>query len=187
MQLESGIGNGFLAGVDRDNRLLTESVTVTQMANASDDSRAFLVATDFITLTTTASFSGVLYIKNTSTDTDMYIQSIRTCGDSAQYWRMYRNVTTGTLITGGTSAEIHNGKFGSNFLPAADVIKGADSLTITDGDVLGTHYQGAGHSVQDFDGGIELSPGSSIAWEVKPGTNPTDVCMQVLLFLGKRS
>lgn len=178
-----GQGGNRRAGVTDNNRLKTQAITVTELTAATEDSNSFVAASDFVTLTDTSDFSGVFYFKNTSEDKDYHIESLRTCNDSFCYYKVYRNVTSGTLVSSGTAGTIVNGSFGSNDTPASTVLKGADGLTQTDGDLLGTHMQGAGHSTQEWKGGIDLTPGTSLSIFVKPSTNPTDVCIQMIGFV----
>lgn len=177
-----GQGGNKRAGVTDTNRLKTQAITVTELTAATEDSNSFVAASDFVTLTTTGDFSGVFYFKNDTEDRDFHIDSLRTCNDSFCYYKIYRNVTAGTLVSSGTAGTLVNGSFGSNDIPTATVLKGADNLTATDGELLGTHMQGAGHSTQEWKGGIDLTPGTSMAILVKPSTNPTEVCVQLIGF-----
>lgn len=178
-----GQGGNKRAGVTDTNRLKTQAITVTELTAATEEADSFVAASDFVTLTSTGSFSGVFFFKNTTEDKDFHIDSLRTCNDSFCYYKIYRNVTAGTLVSSGTAGSFVNGSFGSNDVPSATVLSGADSLTATDGELLGTHMQGAGHSTQEWKGGVDLTPGTSMAILVKPSTNPTEVCIQLVGFV----
>lgn len=178
-----GQGGNKRVGVTDTNRLKTQAITVSELTAATEEANSFVAASDFVTLTSTGSFSGIFYFKNTSEDQDYHIESLRTCNDSFCYYKIYRNVTAGTLVSSGTTGTIVNGSFGSNDTPSSTVLAGADGLTATDGELIGTHMQGAGHSTQEWKGGIDLTPGTSMAILAKPSTNPTEVCIQLIGFV----
>lgn len=174
-----GQGNNYRAGVTGDNRLKTEAVTVSELSASTEDGKTFIAASDFVTLSTTGSFSGIFYIKNDTVDRDFHIDSIRTCNDMFAYWRIKKNPTTGTLISSGTSLTPVNGDFNIGTVDSMTVKSGSDGATVTDGTLVGTHMQGTGHSVQEFKGGVDLPPGTSMAIECKPSA-AGDVCIQMV-------
>lgn len=180
--IKDGSGNGYQAQVSDSNRLLVQSVTVEQLTESTESGDAFVCSSDFVTITDTTSFHGVFYLKNTSTDKDYHVYSIRTCGDSSTKWRLLKNPTSGTLISGGTSQECQNLSLGSSKTLTHTALSGGTSNTVTDGTLLSTHINSMGHSIQTFNGGLDLTPGTSIALTCKVGTNPTEVCTQIILF-----
>jgi len=107
------------------------------------------------------------------------VSNVRVCTTGSGYVqaRLYKNPTTGTLITGGTAVTVVNTNFGSGTAPFdGSAIKGADSLTITDGTIMENWTQSApGNDNQNFQGAIILGPGNSIGLEVKPSA-VGDIC-----------
>ena len=174
-----GTGSNRRAKVDSDYRLQVKSVSIQELSSATEDGNTFIVASDFVTLSTTGSFSGVFYFKNTSADRDYHIDSLRTCNDSFAYWRIKKSVTSGTLVSGGTAATVTNGDLSLTTAPTCTALSGSDGATVTDGSLTGTHMQGAGHSVQEWKGGVDLPPGASLAIECNPNA-AGDVCIQMV-------
>lgn len=166
--IDSGTGNAKTAGVSDDNRLLTESLSRPQLEQSTTDGDVYWFATNFISLTTTASFTGLWYVKNTSASETLYIDFLRTCGSKGQEWRLIKNPTTGTLITAGTAGTPVNSRFDSGNTFTGSFIVGADAQTITDGTVMGSWINQTGHSINRFEGAIQLTPNTSLALTVKP-------------------
>lgn len=174
-----GTGTNRRAKVNSDSRLLTEAVIITELSASTEDGNTFIVASDFVTLSDTGSFSGVFYFKNTSADRDYHIDSLRTCNDSFTYWKIKKNVSTGTLVSGGAAAPVTNGDLNLSTVPTCTALTGSNGATVTDGTLMGTHMQGAGHSTQEWKGGVDLPPGASMSIECKP-TAAGDVCIQMV-------
>jgi len=142
MILEDGTGTGTRLKINSNYRAEVESTTQTRIADVSvREGQAYTVASGFISLTTTVSYSGVLWIKNTDTEgRNMFIEHIRVCGTGAGTMSMealqcvvYRNPTTGTLISGASSAYATNNNFGSANEFNGLAYKGVDGNTITNG------------------------------------------------------
>lgn len=188
MIITDGTGSGSQMKVNEINRGVVESTSQTRIADISARTeQAYTIATGFISLTTTASFSGVLWIKNTDTEgRDMYIEHIRVCGTGNGTMAMedvqcvvYRNPTTGTLISGASAAYKTNNNFGSANEFNGIAYKGVDGNTITNGDWFTnftTHIPG--HSIIDFNDSIILPKNSSIGFALKPSV-ACEVCMEV--------
>jgi hypothetical protein len=188
MILQDGTGKGYQLQITELNRAETDATIKTRIADISlREGQAYTIASGFISLTTTASYSGVLWIKNTDTEgRDMFIEHIRVCGTGAGTMSMealqcivYRNPTTGTLISGASAAYKANNNFGSANEFNGLAYKGADGNTITNGDwftQFTTHIPG--HSVIDFNDSIILPKNSSIGFALKP-TDTCEICMEV--------
>jgi hypothetical protein len=186
--IKDGTGSGNQLKVNYKNHLEADVVAQTRIADISvRTGQAYTIASGFISLTTTASYSGVLWIKNTDTEgRDMFIEHIRVCGTGAGTMSMeavqcvvYRNPTTGTLISGASSAYKTNNNFGSANEFNGIAYKGADANTITNGDwftQFTTHIPG--HSIIDFNDSIVLPKNSSIGFALKP-TVACEICMEV--------
>ena len=167
MIIESGDHRANKMIVDANGRAMTNAITHPHITNRAEGGEAFFFMSDFVALATTASYTGLLYISNTSTK-DLTISSVRSSGTAAQQWRMIKNPTTGTLISAGTDVVPVNTHFGSGTLAVADVKKGSDAQTITDGDLMGQWANAAATMLLEFDGSIIITPGASFALEVKP-------------------
>lgn len=188
MILQDGTGSGSQLKVNQLNRAEVQATSQTRIADISArEEQAYTIASGFISLTTTASFSGVLWIKNTDAEgRDFFIEHIRVCGTGSGTMAMedvqcvvYRNPTTGTLISGASAAYKANNNFGSANEFNGLAYKGADANTITNGDwftQFTTHIPG--HSVVDFNDSIILPKNASIGFALKPSA-ACEICMEV--------
>ena len=165
MKIEDGRGTGKLAEVDTNNRMLTQAASSTELhENSRTDAEVYMFSTGaFITISTTATETGIFYLKNTSTTKDLYIHSIRTCGEVAQKVTFYKNPTGGTLLTDQTAAQVTNLNFKSSNTASADVYKGADAKTVSGGTWLGQHINGVGHSNIETGDALILGRNDSLA------------------------
>ena len=64
IRIEDGKGQGNVASVTSRNKLLTEAYTRDAIVEESAVGRAFCISSGFISLTTTASYNGILYLYN---------------------------------------------------------------------------------------------------------------------------
>jgi len=172
---------GNTAAVDDKQRLQTRSVTVPVMTDRSHDAgESFVFASgDFINITTVDTETGFLYIKNNSTSKDLHIQSIRTCGTQTQKWKLYSNVTAGTLVSGAVAGSNNNLNLGSSVASDVTVYKGADATTITDGTMMEHWINEIGHSKEDFQGALILGPSDTIAITVETAI-AGDFCSRII-------
>lgn len=168
MQIESGTGKPFKAGVTSNNRLMSESLVVSSIADASARGDSFVLSSNIIALTTTASFNGVLYFKNTNLGHMLVLD--RMCVHSTQVaqWKFYKNTTAGTLVSSGTSFEPPNLNFSSGAKFIGNALRGANALTITDGVFLASIIQNVGMSAFDLRGSFIIDENNSFAIECKP-------------------
>ena len=185
MIIQDGTGTGNKLRINSDNRMENQGTVQTRIADVSVRlGQAFTIATGFTSLTTTASFTGMLWIKNTDVvGRDMFIEHIRVCGQvmtmEAVQCVVYRNATTGTLISNAVTAHKTNNNFGSANQFNGLAYKGVDADTLTDGDWFTqfvTHV--SGHSIIDFNDSIVIPKNSSIGFALKP-TAAMEVCMEV--------
>lgn len=191
MQTEiiDGSGSGKRAKVDEANRLNTFSITESRMADISARTgESFLITSDFVALTTTGSFNGMLYIKNTDTSKDLYIDKVRVCGTGTAMNSMqtvfYKNSTTGTLISDANAGIVVPANLGSNVVFGGLVYSAsADGKTVTNGTQFSQFtIHLPGHSIQEYDGALIIPAGSSIAIAVKPSASTT-ACIEVQCWL----
>lgn len=182
MKIEDGTGAGYIAGVDSNNRLETFSIVESRAADISNRTgKSFLLASDFISLTTTASFNGIMYVKNND-DLSLYINAIRTCSDasgSAQI-RILSNPTAGTLISDANDSDKLSSNLGSSeTFGGLSYAATGDGKTVTDGDQLSQFInRSPGHSIQQYNGSLVLPKGSSMAIVAKPSV-ATTLCVEI--------
>jgi hypothetical protein len=185
VQIEDGTTGGKRAKVTDRNRLATFSITESRMADISFDSgEAFIITSDFVSLTTTASFSGLLYIKNTDTSKNLFIDKVRVCGTgtsmNAMQCKFFKNPTTGTLISDENDGIVVPSNLGSNVTFTGDVYAAsADGKTVTDGTQFSQFtIHLPGHTIQEYDGSLIIPGGSSLAIAVQPSA-ATTACIEV--------
>lgn len=183
--IEDGTGSGKKAKINEQNRLETFSIVESRISDISNrDGRSYILTSDFVALTTTASFNGMLYIKNTSTDKDLYIDRVRVCGTgtsmNAMQCRFVKNPTTGTLISDANAGISVASNLGSNEeFEGVNYAASGDAKTITDGTQFSQFtIHLPGHTIQEYNGAIIIPNGSAMAIEVKPGT-ATTACIEV--------
>jgi hypothetical protein len=133
IQIEDGKGRGYCASVDSKNYLKTNSFQRREIVLASNDGDAYAISSAFLSLTTTDTNTGILYIKNTAPETFFLDEIIVSSNGVYTKWTIVRNPTTGTLISAGTSIEPVNLNFGSGATFTGICKAGADAKTITDG------------------------------------------------------
>jgi hypothetical protein len=183
-QIEDGAGTGNRAKVTANNRLETFSITETRAADISLRSgETFILTSDFISLTTTGSFNGLMYVKNTSQD-NLFIDKIRICGTGSSMGnlqtKMIKNPTTGTLISDANAGISVPANLGSNVtFTGLNYAASADAKTVTDGTQFSQFtIHLPGHTIQEYDGGLIVPGGSSFAISGKPSYS-TDICVEV--------
>ena len=175
--IKDGTGTGRLAKVDVNNRLFTNSVSLTEQSWQSEEGRGFNINTGLISLTSAAE-SGLLYLKYTGT-TYFNIAALAvgvglmggTVTDPT-YIKIYRNPTGGTLISNAVTSGIQNGNrnFGATSTLNGTIYKGAEGATVTGGDVIASFYQGgSGRLFAGID--FILEPQTSIAISLEPNAS----------------
>lgn len=182
MILEDGAGTGNKQKV-KNNRAHTTAFSIPRFSDISEtEEDAFLICTNgFIPISTLDTETGILYVKNTSTTKHLHIQNVRACGNGVQKWKLYKNPTTGTLISGATNAPRINLKFSNDNAPDATAYVGADGSTVTNGSLMDNFINNAGHSVEIFDGALILERNDTIALTVECSAT-TDICARILVF-----
>ena len=183
--IEDGTGSGSKAKVNNQNRVETFSVIESRISDISNrEGKSFILTSDFVALTTTGSFNGMLYIKNTDTSQDLYIDRVRICGTgtsmNAMQCRFVKNPTTGTLISDANAGISVAANLGSNEeFAGTNYAASGDGKTVTDGTQFSQFtIHLPGHTIQEYNGAIIIPGGSSMAIEVKPGA-ATTACIEV--------
>jgi hypothetical protein len=125
-----------------------------------------------VSLTTTGSYSGILYFKNDS-DVHFHLEVLKAGTTTGTVkFKVIRNPTTGTLISGGTTGAAQSTKFTSAESIDGTIKIGANGSTVTDGTTLdhflvtNTQYFNFG-----YNGSIILLPGNSIAIMANPSVS----------------
>lgn len=185
ISIQDGTGTGLEAKISNtggSNRLFTFSLIEYPLEAFTHEGKAYTIPTDFIALTTTVSYSGILYLFNSSDSQVLHIQSIRTSSTVNTQWQMIKNPTSGTLITAGTVINAVNSSFSSGKTLSASIKKAAsDGQTITDGTLAGqwmtTAYNAYSHI---YDGSIALNINNSIAIQCKPTAAGSFGCTLIL-------
>jgi len=183
-QIQDGTGKGYLAKVDNENRLFTQSVTTSSQEHASELGLAYNINTGIITLTN-ATKTPVLYLKNNEDyelviDTVLYMTGASTGGSGNILVEIVRNPTAGTIISGASAVEMNaNRNFGSSRSLSVNAYKGATGSTLTDGtkfieSILATATQRVAVSV----GAIIIPKGSSMAIQITPPTGNTSMATE---------
>lgn len=185
LEILDGTGKGYRAAVNKNKRLETFSITESRLADVSSrEGRSFLLTSDFISLTTTGSFNGLMYIQATDTSKIVLIDKIRVCGTGSSIGSMQckfiKNPTTGTLISDANPGMSVAANLGSQELfPGTVYAASGDGKTVTNGDQFSQFtIHLPGHTIQEYHGAIIIPGGSSMAIELKPSF-ATEACIEI--------
>jgi hypothetical protein len=179
---------GNTAGVDKNSRLQTFAINRTVSEQSVQDSGAYNINSGLVTLTT-AGESGIIYFKNNENidfDVDSIVVTLgpSTGGSATDTTRMrvYKNPTTGTLISGATAVDVNSNRdFGSSdTLQNSLAYKGAEGNTITDGSVHIESLISPGNRVV-FNISEVLRKGNSIAVSLEPNDSNTSMKVMVAI------
>ncbi len=189
MIIKDGKGTGIEARVDGTNKLEVHSVQESEIQESTDNGDSYNINSGLITLTNAAE-SGIIYLKNNETrDFDInaivVIMGPSTGGlttDTTQI-RVYRNPTTGTLISDANTSGVisSNRNFGSSQVLTADIFNAAAvGETITDGT---SHIESLISPGNRVSFGIEevLTKGDSIAISLEPNDSNTSMKVMVAI------
>lgn len=172
--IEDGKGSGRLAEVNSDNKLETSSISRSEQAEAAINEKSFLIGSSVVVLTT-ASESGILYVKNNE-ESDLIITGVNiTSGDmsgsSAKVF-LVKAYLNGTGLSAGTSVAALNTNFGSSNVLNADITAGQEGAIVTDGVAAGVFYIQNNQFV-NIETSWVLPKGKTIAMSITPGTSNT--------------
>jgi hypothetical protein len=157
IELIDGTGKSYRAKVNDRNQLLTRSVSQTRESFSTEDGNAYQVTCGKVTLTGDGS-SALLYLKN----------------NAEALFQTLRNPTAGTLIDNALVAGKSNSNHGSNNIIDADVYKGIEGDTLTDGTGVPLPIQQqANRSLLPLN--RILPKGSSIGWKFTPPSGNTSM------------
>lgn len=170
LKIRDGAGSGDVAKVNGRNRLMTQAITESDQQAAVELGNAYNLNTGTIALTS-ASESAVMYLKNNeSVD---FVLSALAVGIGAlasptdsTVITLIRNPTAGTVVSDATViSQNRNRNFGSNKTLTADVYKGAEGKTLTDGDDIAQFFAtGSSRLFASID--FDIPKGSSIGVKI---------------------
>jgi len=180
--IQDGTGKSYGAKVDIDGRLHVDSIGTDRESYSSQLGYSFNINTGLITLTNAATDNAVLYVKNNENYnlvlTNVFYQTGASTGGSGNIIvSLYRNPTTGTIVSGASAVEINiNRNFGSSRTLSVDAYKGATGTTFTNGtkaleSILSTSTQRIALSA----GSITLPKGSSVGIQFRTPTGNTSM------------
>ena len=191
MILTDGSGKNYDAKVDRFYRLHVDAVTRFQDGQAALQSNSYNINTGSINLTS-ANESAILYIKNNETlpliiKEIIIIAGSSTNGTGDATITITKNPSTGTIISGASAVETNSNRdFGSTKSLTADVYKGAEGNTITNGTSFASTTRSTFTAPINFDASIiVLRQGNSISVEFTPpsGNTSQNVRVAVVAFI----
>lgn len=186
VQIKNG-SNGNVATVDEQGRVHAFSISETLQEEASVKGDSYNINTGSMAFSNDLE-AGVLYLKNNG-DRNIVVVSIgllmgnSTAGTGDALLTVLRNPTTGTVVSDQIAPAINvNKNFGSSKTLPADVYKGGQGKTFTDGtDAYYSLLPGAARSYAISTGGIQLPKGSSVGIKLTPPTGNTSMNAQVFL------
>lgn len=166
--IQDGTGTKLKAKINEENRLLTQTISETEFDHATGKGDSYNINTEFLTITGNTEIP-LLYIKNNN-DRDLVLSAwfIGTDADSGtatrlSLMRVYKNPTSGTLISSGTDITPVNRNFGSSNEFEGIAKKGGDGFTISGFEPTPILYQTQGTKQRNF-GTVQLvlAKGSSV-------------------------
>ena len=175
VNLIDGSGPGFSAKVNENLRLYTNGIVQTEAEAATDIGNSYNLNTGIIAYTGT-SVSSLMYLKNNE-DQTLVVTAIAvglfdrsaTITDDALI-TLIRNPTTGDIVSDATAVDMNqNRNFGSDNTLTADVFKGKDGGTVTNGGDIAKLLLSDGRSFFTID--WELPKGKSLAATVDLNTS----------------
>ena len=186
-QIIDGKGTGYRVAVCDKNRLQTFTVSEDLSIDAAKSGENYNINTGSITLTSSTE-SAVLYIKNNE-DKNFIIEDVivilgaSTGGTGDLSIELVRNPKLGTIVSGATNVDVvGNRNFGSSRELVADVYKGAEGNTITDGTSFADTTRSSAGTVVHFDGDVMVLPkGTSLGVNITPQTSNTSMNVKVAI------
>ena len=186
-RIEDGTGQGYAVGVSATNRLLTSSESIPSLAVASATrADAFVVntavasATGLITGLVAGTESGVLYVSSTSAF-PLSIGGFFASNTGVGVWKLYKDVTGGTLISGGTAVTPSQLNVSSSKPFTGSAIRAsASGQTVTGGTVVALGYVAAGFAELPLAGALILGQAKTIALTFTPIGANSDVSANIV-------
>jgi len=164
-----GTGQGYRLKVLEDNSIPVTAVAKSEMVDTSETTeKAFIFANGGIpSITTLNTITPILYVKNTSTTEVLHIHSLRSCATQVSKWRVYKNITGGTILSNQNLGLNNNLNISSATDCECTVYSGADGDTYSGGSMFEHWINDVGHSIEEFQGAIILGPDDSLTLTVE--------------------
>jgi len=185
-EIEDGTGTNNRAKVTSEFRLAVDSISTAHISHESiENGEAYVIASDFISLTTTGSYNSLLHLKCDITEKHFHIERIRVCSTASNYaqLKVIANATGGTIISDANKAHTNNLNMSSGNVTDGRLIAYAasgDGKTNTGGEHFTQFTNKApGHSDVFYYGALMIYKGNSITIECKPNT-AGDFCIEVI-------
>lgn len=189
--IRDGSGSGSLARVDANRRLHALAVALTDDEEANLNEDAYSISTGLLTLTT-AGESSVFYLMNNEAR-KLHIKSVvfsigpstgGSASDSCRV-RIYKNPTAGTIVDDAVDVSTSsNRNFSSANVLAANIYKGGEGKTFTDGLV---HLEGllnpGSRATLSTDEILPRGSTIGITYEPPDGTTSMDIMVGVICHL----
>lgn len=158
--IQDGTGTKLKVRVNSENRLLSQTISESEFDHAVGKGEAYNINTEFITVTGSSEVP-LLYIKSTG-DRDLVLNAwfIGTDANSGTATRLsllkiYKNPTSGTIISSGTDINPVNRNFGSSNEFEGIAKKGGDGFTVSGYESTPVLFQTQGTQQRNF-GTVEL-------------------------------
>ena len=183
--IADGTGSNRLARVDTEFKLRTSAVTETEFVHASELGDAYGVNSKLTVLTDDVTESAVFYLKNNETR-NIVIEALEVThqasvgGTNGAAYRVYRNVTGGSIVTNAVAGASRNYNYGSSNVLSADVYMGGQGETIVGEPALGFFFDGTVAFSQIFPlSGLIISPAQTIGITCIPPSGNTSFVMAI--------
>lgn len=158
--IQDGTGTKLKVKVNSENRLLSQTINESEFDHAVGKGEAYNINTEFLTITGSSEVP-LLYIKSNE-DRDLVLNAwfIGTDANSGTATRLsllkiYKNPTSGTIISSGTDITPVNRNFGSNNSLECIAKKGGDGFTVSGYESTPVLYQTQGTQQRNF-GTVQL-------------------------------
>ena len=178
-EIVDGTGGGYRARVTANNRLSTSGIFLNLTEAATETGDTYNINSNETIIT--GGESALFYIKNQE-NTNLIISSIVVnimdyTGTAGQpILKIYRNPTSGTLISTATAANQQNRNYGSNQSLTADCYQGIDGSTISGEDNVIPVYlpSTAAVTLVDFSTIVVLPKGAALGISYTPPAGITN-------------
>lgn len=158
--IQDGTGTKLKVKVNTENRLLSQTISESEFDHAVGKGEAYNINTEFLTITGSSEVP-LLYIKSTA-DRDLVLNAwfIGTDANSGTATRLsllkiYKNPTSGTIISSGTDINPVNRNFGSSNSFEGIAKKGGDGFTVSGYESTPVIFQTQGTQQRNF-GTVQL-------------------------------
>lgn len=166
--IQDGTGTKLKVKINSENRMLTQTISESEFDHSVGKGEAYNINTEFVTVTGSSEVP-LLYIKSNE-DRNLVLNAwfIGTDADTGtatrlSLFRVYKNPTSGTIISSGTDITPVNRNFGSSNELEVIAKKGGDGFTVSGYELTPVLYQTQGTKQRNF-GTVQLvlTKGSSV-------------------------